>query len=119
MPMNELFGTAISRNILRTRFKAVQLPMDYVRIRKHISQKSESWHDRSVSEIVGHDVNHGNRDGVAALCPLNVDRACQRMAEVQIDRRHVRCRRNQGNSQLSPSRVSSMNCCRALHGRLA
>ena len=46
-----------------------------------------------VAEIIGRDVHHRYRDGVAALCPFDVDRSCERMAEVEVDRRHIRgCR---------------------------
>ena len=82
-----------SRHVLRARFDAIQLPVDDVGIGKHISQESESRHDRGGAEFIGRDVHHGYRDGVAALCPFNVDGSCQRMAAVQIDGRHILGRR--------------------------
>ena len=72
--MNAFIGYGDSRQILRTRCRTVQLPVDNEWIAEHIAQEAEARDDRRVTEIVGRDVDDGDGECIAAFRPVNVDR---------------------------------------------
>src|SRR5437588_2998300 len=95
-----IHGNGDSRQILRTRFETRQVPVHDERIAEDITQEAKSWHDRSVTEIVGSDVHHGNGECVAPSRPFNVDGPGQRMHEVEIGGRHSLRRRIEGEVRI-------------------
>ena len=77
-------GNVNTRHLRRGRALARQLPGDEVRLGEPVAQESEARHDHRVAEIVGLDVDQGNRQNVAALGTAHTDRPGHGVDQVEI-----------------------------------
>ena len=84
-----IHGDRDTRQILRARFEAVQLPVNDEGIAEHVAQEAEARHDGGVAEIVGCDVDDGDGDCIAAFRSIDKDRSGERMHEIEIYRRNI------------------------------
>ena len=80
---------AHARHLVRGRRLAVELPADDVRVGEQIAQEAEARHDHRVAELIGLDVDQGDREHVAGLGAFDMHRSGQRVDEVEIERGDV------------------------------
>ena len=81
-----------ARKLLRARLAVGDLPPDEVGIDEDVGQEAEAGDDggnAEVGRLVGDELDV---DDVARLGPVDVDGTCERMAEAQVQREHVRVR---------------------------
>jgi hypothetical protein len=68
---------------------AVKLPVGDERFGKAIAQEAEARNDDRIAVFVGLDVDQGHGQHVPARSALDMDRASQRVHQVEIGRGHV------------------------------